>query len=64
MAMGWIECDVNLSDIKRESRCCIWSLWVMVCMSVCAVKSENVHLFDEYVYVMVPLSDSLSACNT
>ena len=57
MAMDWIDCDVHLNDIKRVSRCCMWSVWVFMCVSVCAIKSENVHLFDEYEYVMVPPSD-------
>ena len=57
VTMDWCGCHANRNDIKRVSCYSTWCMSVFECVSVCDVKSENVHLFDEYVFVMMLLSD-------
>ena len=57
VTMDWFGFHGNQNDIERASRHSTWSMSAFECVTVCDVKSENVHLFDEYVYVMMLLSD-------
>ena len=62
MAMEQIGWHAEWNGNIWTSIYCAWSLCLFV--SVCGVKSENVHLLDGHVYVMLLLSDGLSAYNT
>ena len=56
-----LSCGSKLLQFRRsESR----RVYVSLCWFLCFVQSENVHLFDENVYVMLLVSNWLSAQNT
>ena len=57
VTIDWFGVHANQSDIERASCYSTWRMSAFECVTVCDVESENVHLFDEYVCVMMLLSD-------